>query len=52
MASSNFFREFGIFLKNNKKIWLTPVILFILIILFLIIITGDNALTPFIYDLF
>jgi hypothetical protein len=52
MSSSGFFREFGHFLSNNKKFWLTPIILFVLIIIFLIILTGDNALTPFIYDLF
>jgi uncharacterized integral membrane protein len=52
MASNGFFKEFLVFLKQNKKYWLLPIVIFTLLLVLLILMVSDNALTPFIYDLF
>ncbi|MDE0816498.1 MAG: DUF5989 family protein [Pirellulaceae bacterium] len=44
-------REFWDFLKYNKKWWLTPIILSLLLIALLAISAGSGA-APFIYTLF
>ena len=44
-------REFWDFLKHNKKWWLTPIILSLLLIALIVITTGSGA-APFIYTLF
>jgi len=44
-------REFWDFLKHNKKWWLTPIILSLLLIA-LMAITGSSGVGPFIYTLF
>ncbi|MBN2376418.1 MAG: hypothetical protein JXD22_08455 [Sedimentisphaerales bacterium] len=43
--------EFWEFLKHNKKWWLLPIII-TLLLLGLIILLGGTALAPFIYPLF
>lgn len=40
------------FLKVRKKWWLTPIVLFILLISFLIVFAEGSALAPFIYAIF
>ena len=44
-------REFWDFLKHNKKWWLTPVIL-VLLLLGALLILGGTVAAPFIYTLF
>ena len=44
-------REFFDFLSTNKKWWLTPIILALLVV-GLIVILGSTAAGPFIYTLF
>jgi hypothetical protein len=44
-------REFFDFLLNNKKWWLTPIIL-VLFLVGLLIVLGGTAAAPFIYTLF
>ena len=44
-------REFWDFLKHNKKWWLTPIILSLLLIALIAISAGSGA-APFIYTLF
>jgi len=44
-------REFTVFLLTNKKWWLTPVILLVLL-LGLVVSFGGTAAAPFIYTLF
>ncbi len=44
-------REFWEFLRYNKKWWLTPIIL-VLLLLGLVAIVGNSAAAPFIYTLF
>ncbi len=40
------------FLKVRKKWWLTPVVLFLLVLSLLIVISQGSALAPFIYTIF
>jgi len=44
-------REFAYFLRHNKKWWLTPIIVSLLLIAGLVIL-GGTAVAPFIYTLF
>lgn len=44
--------ELWAFLKARKKWWLTPIVVFLLLLGFLIIFTEGSALAPFIYALF
>ncbi len=46
-----FAREFWEFLRQNRKWWLTP-ILVILVLLIVLVILSQTALAPFIYPLF
>lgn len=43
--------EFGEFLMTNKKWWLTPIVLMLMIVAGLIFLSGTVA-APFIYSLF
>ena len=43
--------EFWFFLKHNKKRWLLP-ILIVLLLLGLLVLLGGTAIAPFIYPLF
>ncbi len=45
-------REFWQFLKERKVWWLTPIIIVLLLLSFLIVLTEGSALAPFIYALF
>ncbi len=44
-------REFRLFLRENKKFWLIPPLV-ALLLLGLIVILGGTAAAPFIYSLF
>ena len=44
-------REFLLFLKENKKFWLIP-LLAVLFLLGLLVLLGGTAAAPFIYSLF
>ena len=48
---TNIVSEFWGFLKHNKKWWLLPILIMILL-LSLLIILGYSGLAPFIYPLF
>ncbi len=39
-------------MKSNKKYWLAPVIIVLVLIGFLLVVAGSSALAPFIYTLF
>jgi hypothetical protein len=47
----SFLAEFWSFLRYNKKWWLTPIVLVLLLMGLLIALTGTSA-APFIYTLF
>ena len=44
--------EFFVFLKENKKWWLIPIITIFLLLGVLIVITSQSAIAPFLYPLF
>lgn len=46
------FYEFWLFLKQNKKFWLLPMILILLLIGALLVFAQSSALAPFIYSIF
>jgi hypothetical protein len=50
-AGSGFFYEFWVFLKENKKWWLLPILLAFLLMGALLLAGGTGA-APFIYTLF
>ena len=43
--------EFLLFLATNKKWWLTPIVLVLLLVAILVVLSG-SAVAPFIYPLF
>lgn len=51
MDQRGFVSEFVDYLKNNKKWWLTPIVLAILLLGLLVVLGGSSA-APFIYTLF
>ena len=51
LAPRGFARELWDFMRTNKKWWLTPIIL-VLLVLGALIIIGGTAAAPFIYTLF
>ena len=46
-----FFAEFWYFLRHNRRWWLTPIIL-MLLVLGLFVVLGGSGAAPFIYTLF
>jgi drug/metabolite transporter superfamily protein YnfA len=44
--------EFWLFLRQNKKLWLLPIIIVMLMLGALLIFAQGSALAPFIYTLF
>ena len=44
-------REFWDFLRHNKKWWLTPILIVLLLVMGLVLL-GGTAMAPFIYTLF
>ena len=51
MARNSLLKEFGGFLKENKKWWLVPILVVFLLLGVLIVLGGTGA-APFIYTLF
>ena len=45
-------RELGEFLRSNKKLWLTPVVVLLVLIGVLVVAAETSAVAPFIYTLF
>ena len=52
MSKMRLLAELWEFLRYNKKWWLTPIIVFLLLLSMLIVFTEGAALSPFIYTLF
>lgn len=52
MSKLSIIREFLQFLRENKKWWIAPIFLFLLILGGLLIFAKGSALAPFIYSLF
>jgi len=52
MSKLSIIREFWDFLKVRKKWWLTPIIIFLILLGALIVLTEGSAIAPLIYTLF
>jgi len=52
MSKLSIISEFWEFLKERKKWWLAPIVFFLIIFGFLIVLTEGTAIAPFIYTLF
>jgi hypothetical protein len=52
MGKLSILAEFWQFLRVRKKWWLTPIVLFLLLLSLLIVFAEGSALAPFIYALF
>ena len=50
-SASGFFGEFWYFVRHNRRWWLTPVLLLLLVLGILVVLGGTGA-APFIYTLF
>lgn len=48
----DFLKDLWGFLKERKKFWLLPIILFMMLFGVLIVLTGGSAIAPFIYAIF
>ena len=45
-------RELWMFLSTNKKFWLLPIVVIMVMLGGLLVLAGGSALAPFIYTLF
>jgi len=52
MENHGLIRELWSFMKENKKWWLLPVVIVLILVGTLIIIGQSSAISPFIYALF
>jgi hypothetical protein len=52
MAKQSLIKEFFLFIKQEKKWWLVPLISVLLLVGALIVFAGSSPLAPFIYTLF
>ncbi len=48
----DFLRDIWQYMKERKKFWLLPVILFIVVIGAIVVLAGNSVVAPFIYSLF
>jgi hypothetical protein len=52
MAKQRVVNELWLFMKENKKLWLAPIVIVLVLIGVLLVVAGSSALAPFIYTLF
>ena len=52
MARQSLVKEFLLFIKHEKKYWMIPLIVVLLIVGALIAFTSSSPLAPFLYPLF
>ena len=52
MAKSDVLREFWQFLKQEKKYWLAPIVIVLVLFGLLLVFAQSSAVAPFIYTLF
>ena len=52
MANLRVLREFFWFLKQEKKFWLAPIIMVLVLFGLLLVFAQSSAVAPFIYSLF
>jgi Family of unknown function (DUF5989) len=52
MAKMSLVAEFALFLKENKKLWLLPIVITLVLLGALLVFAQSSALAPFIYTIF
>lgn len=52
MGTPALIKEFALFLRENKKLWLLPIVLTLLLLGAILIYAETSALAPFIYTIF
>ncbi len=52
MSKLSLVAEIWMFLRQNKKLWLLPIIIVLLVMSVLLIFAQSSALAPFIYTIF
>lgn len=52
MSKLSLAREVWMFLRQNKKLWLLPIIIVLLVLGALLVFAQTSALAPFIYTIF
>ena len=52
MAKQSLLKEFFLFIKQEKKWWLVPLIAVLLLVGALILFAGSSPMAPFLYPLF
>lgn len=52
MTRLSIIREFWLFLRQNKKLWLLPIVIVMVLLGALLIFAQGSALAPFIYTIF
>jgi hypothetical protein len=52
MGNMSLVREFTAFLQENKKLWLLPIVITLVLLGALLVFAQTSALAPFIYTIF
>jgi len=52
MSKLRVLQEFWEFTRRNKKYWLAPILIVLLLVGLLLVVTQGSVLAPFIYTLF
>ena len=52
MGKMSLIREIWLYLRQNKKYWLIPIIFILILMSVLLIVAQSSALAPFIYSIF
>ena len=52
MGKFTLLNEFVLFLRENKKLWLLPIVIMLLLVGALLVFAQGSALAPFIYTIF
>ena len=52
MSNTQVAREIWQFMRHNKKYWLAPIILVLLLVGILLLVAESSVIAPFIYTLF
>lgn len=52
MAKQSLVKEFLLFIRHEKKYWMIPLIVVLLIVGALLVFTASSPLAPFLYPLF
>jgi competence protein ComGC len=52
MSKSRVFAELWQFMRENKKYWLAPIVIVLLLVGILLVVAKGSAVAPFIYTIF